>query len=205
MIDTIVCVLKSGGTVYNKEYVDCLMGSVKQYNVERICLTDHKETFDYCSTVQLRHSYPGWWSKLEIFDHPELKDRSVLYFDLDTVIKGPIDAILNHKHNFTMLRGFLKYAPASGVMAFKGDYSHITESFSMDVVDDYKTLDRLGDQAFIREHANTHIDLFQDLFPDHFSSVKLSSTEQIQKSSIVCFHGRPRPHQVNWNIYGHNQ
>jgi hypothetical protein len=200
MIDAIVCVLRSGSTDYTPEYVERLMHSVRQYEIERICLTDFKGyKFENCDNASLRFNYPGWWSKIELFDHPALKNKSVLYFDLDTIIRSDIKSILEYDHKFTMLKGFMRELPASGVIAFNGDYSHLSHMFSMQITNQYKTIHRLGDQAYIRENVRRKIDLFQDIFPDMFSSFKVDSKEVITKSSVVCFHGRPRPHEVNWN------
>ena len=200
MIDTIVCVLKSGSTVYNEKYVNKLMDSLSHYGKEMICLTDLDVTFNNCRTEKLRHNYPGWWSKIELFDHPSLDSKNVLYFDLDTIVKDDISDILSYDHQFTMISGFLKHKPNSCVMAFKGgQYRHIAESFDIGIIDQYLELDRLGDQAFIREHVGHDIQMFQDMFPNHFSSFKLSDKSLIEQCSVVCFHGRPRPHEVNWN------
>ena len=84
---TIACVLRSGGD-FDAEYVERLRDGVAA-NLSLphrfVCLSDIEVP---CERVALRHGWPGWWSKLELFE--QLKGR-VLYFDLDTVIAGSLN------------------------------------------------------------------------------------------------------------------
>jgi len=200
VIDTAVCVWKDDSTDFSREYVNRLMNSLSHYSINRICLTDVDAKFDNCQTEKLQHRYQGWWSKIELFDHPALESRNVLYLDLDTIVKDDITHLLEYDHQFTMLRDFMKDRRASGVMCYKfDDYKHIAENFSTNLYDRYKTADRWGDQGYISEQVTTKVDFFQDLFPNLITSYKMHKVDRVIESSIVCFHGKPRPHEVNWN------
>ncbi len=66
--------------------------------------------------------WPGWWSKLELFnpEHPDIGSSDLLYIDIDTVITGDIRPLCN-LDKFSMLSDFgsvdpLKAPPASGLM-----------------------------------------------------------------------------------------
>jgi len=87
---TACCVLKSGG-VYTPEWVDRLQRAVVQHmNAEHrfVCLTDMDVS---CETIPLRHGWPGWWSKMEVF----ALDGWVLFLDLDVAVVGSLDALIN--------------------------------------------------------------------------------------------------------------
>lgn len=148
----------------------------------------------------------GWFNKLALFKKGLLPpDETIIYLDLDTVITGALDDIIEYKGNFAILRDFYRYnGYGSGAMIWKGDHSHIWESW--DVVG-RPEIDG-GDQAWI-EQVVPEVDLLQTVFPGRFVSYKVHASEGIPKgASIVCFHGLPRPHQCNgwmekfWKIEG---
>ncbi|MCV5289720.1 hypothetical protein OFB97_30755, partial [Escherichia coli] len=59
------------------------------------------------NTTPLLYNWPGWWSKIELFNpnHPVLGDQDLLYFDVDVVVTGDIH-IFEGAKKFTMLREF---------------------------------------------------------------------------------------------------
>ncbi len=97
---TVACVLKAGG-IYDGTWVDRLHRAVVQHmNAEHrfVCLTDdHKNVGPLQPAAgdihwkPLRHGWPGWWSKMEIYSLP----GRVLYLDLDVAVVGPLDALLD--------------------------------------------------------------------------------------------------------------
>lgn len=182
----IACVLTSGGP-YTVEYVERLKAGVDAHlsGHEFVCLSDVDVP---CERIPLTEGLPGWWSKLELFRLP-----SALYFDLDTVITGDLSEIAAHPHTFTMLSDFYRLEkPASGVMAWRGDYS-----FLLDEYDPARTYPGHGDQGYIA--ANIEPERFQNLFPGQIVSRKVKNTRN-SNERVVCFHGEPRPHAVGWNI-----
>jgi hypothetical protein len=92
-----------------------------------------------------------------------------------------------------MLQDFLFPYHASGMMAWDGDYSYLYDQF------DPKFMSmRGGDGEYIRKRVKA--DTFQNLFPEKIVSKKVHSLEERQKASVICYHGKPRPHEVNWSI-----
>lgn len=147
----------------------------------------------------------GWYNKLALFKKdlfPE--DELKIYFDLDTVITGALDDIINYQGKFAVLRDFYRYyGYGSGVMIWRGDLSHIWESWDIAGRPEVPG----GDQAWLEQVCEP--EHLQDIFPGRFASYKVHAQEAIPKgTSVVCFHGIPRPHQCNgwvphfWKIGG---
>lgn len=138
----------------------------------------------------------GWWNKLALFK-PGLfpaGDR-VLYFDLDTIITGPLDALAQYHGDFAILRDF--YRPGglqSSVIAWEADtHANLWEAFELA---QYPQTDPGGDQSFMEKHLHNP-NILQNLFPGLFVSYKVHARLGIPKgASVVCFHGLPRPHEV---------
>ena len=191
---TVACVLKSGGD-FTPEYVYRLREGVAKYTTvphRFVCLTD--QVLD-CETIALTDDLEGWWSKLELF---KLAGQ-VVYFDLDTVIAGDIDALLSYPHTFTMLsnldsRGGL----ASGCLAWCGDYRYLFDLWDSSMAPNYRIPTRWGDQGWISETIRVKPDRMQELFPGMFCSYKWGKIEDREAASVVIYHGLPRPHQTGW-------
>lgn len=185
----VACVLRSGGC-YNAEYVRRLKSGVDANlsGHEFVCLSDVEVP---CDRIPLETDWPGWWSKLELFK----LQGPVLFFDLDTVITGDLTEIAEYPHTFTMLRGFMHPAlPASGVMAWHGDYRYIFDQY-----DPSKNYPGHGDQGYIAHKLHHEPEKFQDLFPGQVVSRKVKDTRN-SNERVVCFHGKPRPHEVGWQV-----
>jgi len=198
---TVVCVYKTGGD-FDARYVRKLMDSALEHGADDfICLTDDMTLNQFCEVIPLEYDLPGWWSKLELF---KLAGDNYIYFDLDTVIHGDIKPFLEYPHTFTMLRDFNKKAnrPASGIMAWSGDYSHLLYDFDKREIDRYTPLKggKLGDQAYIADRLGFQPDYVQDLFPELTCSHKWDTLETRQNRPVVCYHGKPRPHETEWEI-----
>jgi len=199
---TVACVLRSGGD-YSPEYVRRLADGVAQHLTiphEFVCLTDWPGILP-CARVDLLYDWPGWWSKLELF---EAFPSQTLYFDLDTTIKGSLDDIAAHPHRFTMLQDFTKPCLASGMMAWSGDWSALCRVFASDPKGWMRHCNKpliWGDGGFI-EHLIGYrgTDTFQALHPGQIASRKCSSRHSIEAARVVCWHGKPRPHEAGWKV-----
>lgn len=197
----VACVLRSGGD-YHREYVERLAEGVRRnlhtdYFFE--CLTD---TAAVGHDTELLHSWPGWWSKVELFRHPE----PTLYFDLDTVIQGDItplaDLVLGMPGEFFMLRDLgCRNRYASGAMAWSGGFRYLYEEFDPQISPPkYQTAALWGDGGYIVDKLRQRPIALQDLLPRKFASYKLSSLDEKRAASVVCYHGKPRPHEVAWRV-----
>ena len=93
----VVCVRT--GTKYGPEYVERLRDMISR-NLEHgtagqfECITDQPETFPGIVN-QPAEDLGGWWSKMGLFiPHRWPEGDRIWFFDLDTLITGPLDDIL---------------------------------------------------------------------------------------------------------------
>jgi len=200
---TVACVLKSGGE-YNTAHVSILQRAVKKYlPVEHdfVCLSDIK--CDDYEVIPLIYDWPGWWSKIELF-RPNILTGPTIYFDLDTIIVGDIEDLATGapKYGFLMLDDWLGHSVVnSGMMGWSSSaklyLSRIYEKFIVSPRKHrghYNIKSRWGDQAFIRDHTPIKPALWQHEFPGKIVSFKRDCQNGIPEgTSVVCFHGKPRP------------
>lgn len=186
---------------YFDKHVEWVKKQIEKYvscEHEFICLSD----IDLPYTVPLAYNLPGWWSKMELFrDDLELDD--VFYLDLDTVIIDDITHIVSCSADFMALRNLSSPTRGigSGLMRWKGDYSHLFDKFIDDpftIMDTYIVSEKWGDQGFIQDNQSP-IEHFQDRFPEEIVSFKfdLKHGDPREKNKIVVFHGKPKPWEVD--------
>jgi hypothetical protein len=202
---TVACVLKSGGD-YWPEHVQALRDGVER-NLSLahrfVCLTDMEVD---CERLPLRNGWPGWWSKLELFDGR--LEGSVVYLDLDTIVVGSLDEIAIG-HRFTVLRNFWAEVYGehdrigSGLMAWDCDLSAIYHAFAAEperFIREYKTRAKWGDQGFIKDHTPVEPERWQDKHPGKVVSFKkhVRPAGRVPVgAAIVAFHGQPRPFDLS--------
>lgn len=200
MIPTIACVLKSGGDFTPKD-VKRLKSQIFKYVTppfKFICLTDVPELFDFpCNTRRLRGGYKGWWSKVEVF---ALQDFTI-YFDLDTIVLQNLDGFVNRIYKeipfVSMLQAFKAgETHASGIMAWQGNYSFILNEFNPEIHESYS-----WDQRYIVAKLEEHNRVINtiDRKENNIISYKrdvIVNRAKLNDAAIVCFHGEPRPSQV---------
>jgi hypothetical protein len=188
----VLCVCKSGGE-YSAEWVRKLKDGVARnltVPYEFKCLSD----IEVPDRIPLRHKWPGWWSKLELFR--EITGPT-LYLDLDTVITGPLAHLVSLPDDFAMLRNF--HVPefvGSGVMWFGKPQRHVYERFCEKPFKWIEYHDRkrdgpyLGDQAFIWESMGKNV---KHLPMETIKSYKFHCKNGLpENTSVVCFHGQPK-------------
>jgi hypothetical protein len=198
---TVLCVLRSGGD-YGPEDVRKLRDAVARHMSlphRFACLSDVDVP---CERIPLLHNWPGWWSKIELF----LQDGPALYFDLDTVIVGNIDRLADLPHDFAMID--LRTADQSGigqsgVMWMRKPPYVVYERFSKDPEkfmryhEKAKAGTYVGDQAFINDTLGKGVAKITRDLPDMVRSYKLHCRAGVPHgTSVVCFHGQPRPKHV---------
>lgn len=208
------------GTLYGPEYVNTLFDMVRRnlpagFAGRFICFTDDPTGLDEgIETRTLPGGLHGWWNKLYLFS-PEAfpAGERILYFDLDTVITGPLDAIAAYRGPFAILRDvYRQNGLQSSVMAWEvGGYDFWSLWHRLGC-----PMTELGDQGFIEQAFDQYSDVFgspyilQETFPGKLRSYKVDCRTTIPRgTSVVFFHGHPRPHEVKsgwvpevWKIGG---
>jgi hypothetical protein len=208
---TVICVLKSGG-IYDLKWVDRLRNAVARHlSIPHYfdCLSDVPVPVN---RIPLKHNWPGWWSKIELY-RPGLIKGPTIYFDLDVIITGSLDAIASAPYEFAMLSNlsrplktdtFGARMVGSSVIWFKERApAGIYEKFAANPDGWIKTHRErkdgpyLGDQAFVWDALGRKIDCLQDHLPGLFVSYKKHCRDGLPKgAAVVNFHGKPKQHEV---------
>jgi hypothetical protein len=195
------------GTKYGPEYVNRLYsGVIKNSNLDInfYCFTDDARGIDpQIKTVRLPYAnkIESWWNKLWLFSNelPIERGEQIFYIDLDTLIVGNIDNLLQIKiPKLVVLRdfyhGIAKTAGivGSGLMSWRhGTYNKIWENF---IRNPKAAIDRAhphGDQWWIERNSSNWY-FWQDLFPDQVISFKVHCRGGLPPNAkIVCYHGKP--------------
>lgn len=188
----VLCVCKSGAE-YDAEWVRKLKdGVARNLTVphEFKCLSD----IDVPDRIPLKHKWPGWWSKIEVFREVT---GPTLYLDLDTVVTGNIDWITNTEHDFAAIQNF--HDPkmiGSAVMWFNGPLRKVYDRFCekpfkwIEYHERKKNGPYLGDQAFIFDTLGRQVKTFP---MDSIKSYKFHCKQGLPEgTSLVCFGGLPK-------------
>lgn len=211
----IACVLKTGGPVYDYRYVNALANAVaKNITIPYTftCLTDNPDKFNsnVHQVVKLKHNFQKWWSKIELF-RPNVFTGQVFFLDLDTIIVDNIDEIVSYNGNFCGLRDFYKIISlGSGLLSWNpNNYVHVYNNFLSKATYVMNNTPE-GDQKWIDSQV-PKMDFFQDLYGNKIVSWKKDCFKNKivtipPESKIICFHGVPKPHEIqhpsiknNWN------
>lgn len=199
---SVVCIQTQNYCGRGPEYVAKLRAMVKRHLTlphRFYCITDDAAS-NYPGVRCKPAVYPGWWEKIRLFKPGQFQTRRVLFLDLDTLIVDNIDHIASYDGHFATLHDFWRpegLGPA--VMLFDAEWaSFIYEEWA---ADGHPMTDPRGDQHWIENRnqgrMRREVDILQDLFPGQFVSYKTSCTRALPEGAkVVCFHGKPRPHEV---------
>jgi hypothetical protein len=192
-----------------REYLEKLFDGIDEHlprsTYKTWCITDDpKKIPGYLIPIAADVGVRGWWNKCALF-RPGIfpNGERVLYFDLDTIITGDLSDIAAYTGKFAALRDFnFKGNMNSGLMAWEaGTLDHIWRVWQRCGRPQF---DPGGDQAWIEDMQPT-ADYWQEILPGQVVSYKVDCQQGVpDKARVVCFHGKPRPHEVNWEIGGHN-
>lgn len=198
---TVVCVW--WGDKFSVDYVYNLKAMVERNTTvpfRFVCYSD--KNIPGIETKRLKPGVEGWWNKLQMFDPAMKVGDYVLYFDLDTIITGNIDWLMNYDTWFMGIEDVgavnahqphLKNVLQTGVMTWDHDAnSHIYIDFLMNY-DRIKNQFR-GDGEYLNTKINPyHRKLLQHEFPGKLKSYKydIYPGPPDKDVSIICFHGRP--------------
>lgn len=194
----VALVLRSGGE-YHAGHVARLAVQIREHlpAAEIICLSDVEVPV---ARVPLRHGWPGWWSKLELFA-PWIKG-DVLFMDLDSAVVGDLEsfvevgrlAIMRDVYRPNGLQSSIMYLP-------EGDRAGIWREWMKQPEIWMQFHRKGGDQAFLERHWLRAAARWQDILPGQLVSWKVhcAPTGRVPEGArIIIFHGKPRPWEVGW-------
>lgn len=192
---TVACVLRSGA-VYDATWVARLRDGVARHLSAPHRFVAISDVPVPCERIALTEDWPGWWSKIALF-RPGLLTGPTLYLDLDSIVTGDLAPLI--RANFTMVADFLRPSLRnSSVMVWDGDMSSIYDAFAADPMGAMRAYrgredGRIGDQAFIEDHAEA------GTFPPGLVvSYRCHARYAVPGgASVVAFHGRPKPNEIN--------
>lgn len=199
----VVTVLRSGGE-YRPEHVTRLAGQIRNFHdrPEIWCLSD--TDVDAVNLAPLRHDWPGWWAKMEMFA-PGIAAEPFLYMDLDTSIVGDIGEIAA-RDRLTVLSDF--YRPekiqSSLMLVTPEAAARAWEAFTADPdrhMRECVTRARWGDQGFLEAVWGADVERWQDVLSGQCVSFKVDARPKGRipdGARAVIFHGKPRPWAVGW-------
>jgi FkbM family methyltransferase len=204
------------GEAFSVDYVERLHDMVRRnlpagFAGRFVCFTDRPVDLSHLAGVDVEpiEHQEGWWAKLELFQPGAFpKGDRVWYFDLDTAITGPLEKLFEYPGAFGLLQDV--YRPngfQSSVMSWIAG-TPLVDSIWDEWSNAGQPKPAGGDQEvlelFWRRWLPRRLkgdpwppDFLQSLFPGSLRSYKVECVWQIPKgTSVVFFHGLPRPHEV---------
>ena len=201
-----ICCLKKGDR-YRAGYVNILEAMVRR-NVSAtpydfVCFTDDAEGIHLdIRTASLPYDAPKWWGKMGLYmpTIPGVHTERILFLDLDTVITGPLDELLNYESEFAMAKDWPtgrwpktdsqdRDGQSSVVLLKVGSMAQIWERYCRS---GRPQVDRFGDQEWINRvfHGLPH--LLPERIVQSYKLHHLAGTKP-PACSVVMFHGKPKP------------
>lgn len=201
---TLVAVLRSGGD-YRPEHAARLFANarfwsfVEEIPLRCVLLTDqpHPELYPDCEVRQLWHRWPGWWSKLELFDAAQDDLGDFLFVDLDTIFVGRLAPLFRHGAERPVCNDdFYRPGNLQSSMMWLPQHARATVSSAWRE-DPHGHMHHFpGDGNFVDFMYKGKADTWQALIPGAIVSYKKDMCAQPKVPTgahVVCFHGRPRP------------
>ena len=196
------------GECFTAKHVQALQLQCEKYAplADFICITP-----EFIPGVDCRpgtHRWPGWWHKYEVFA-PHIRG-TVLYMDIDTVIRGSLEDITAVKH-LTLLRDFYRDGKklkeglqASLMLLPEEDRAEVWEDWMRHPSVHMQRLGHKGDQPMLEQHYMSRAQKWQDVVPGQIVSWKVDCGGDVNlfrpttpvvppDARLIVFHGRPRP------------
>ena len=213
----VVCIKQ--GNFYGPVYVNKLHSMIKR-NTTRdfrfVCFTEKPEGVDeHIECRPFPYWLKGWWCKIPLFAPPYCLDgEQIVAIDLDVVITGNIDWILDWRGDFCGLGAWTttngeitrKYYNGSLWSLKPGYATHVWENFGAHADEVMKT--HYSDQEYISEQI-VNAPTFDELYPGKirgfntgYWNLKPQERPDGRKTPLWIFHGFPKPlevyKQIDW-------
>lgn len=207
----VICI-KQGG-FYGPEYVNKLFNMI-QRNTTRsfrfVCFTDRRDGINaHIECRPLPYQLRGWWCKIPLFAPPQcVEDDQIVCLDLDVVITGNIDWLLDWRGDFCALAHWQtangdttkKYYNGSLWSLKPGTNTHVWENLQSCA--DAVMREYYSDQEWIAEQIPA-APTFNELFPGkvlgfntHYWNKQPQDRPRGEDAALWIFHGFPKPSEV---------
>lgn len=209
----VVCVQTGNYLGRGVEYVENLRRGVSANLTvpHRFVVVTDDDPANYPGARAVPSRHGGWWEKLRLFEPGLFTDR-VMFLDLDTVVLKNIDHIAAYDGPFATLEDFWRPGRGLGPAVMLFDPAYAGTLYEEWAAEGFPKNGH-GDQAWLENRDQGRfrksVDILQRLFPGEFVSYKEHCTsrgrgwrdvaDQVPpptEARVVCFHGRPRPHEV---------
>ncbi len=219
------------GSKYPPHYVNRLRSAVSRHLAAPhrfVCLTEDPSGLnDGIETLALPPGFAGYWNKISLFkDDMFPRGSTVLYLDVDVVIVGALDFLLDDSGGLCVIRDWLTKSNAfnSSVMRFEaGAFGFIYDRFIVRADEIVASGRYIGDQDWIHEQVGDvaksfpvgKIVSYKTDLPSHvIARAKKLGLDRFLKAprfmtvapppgaAIVVFHGKPDPEDVMDAPYG---
>lgn len=200
----IICTAYKAGGAYDGADIEQLQWQVRVHADRLLWVFSDSEVAP--ATRRVKHSYPGWWCKMNLFD-PTICDNDLFYMDLDTMIRGNIRPmiaeLIKGKHPPMILNDVYRpLGKQSSVMYIPHRFKQqVWNMWSKKPNEWMHRFEVGGDQAFLELFP-----IWRELdywFPSVFASYKaevLPGTPRGEKAPVVFFHGKPKPRDIKWTL-----
>jgi len=195
---------------YATTYIHRLRNGIARYlNLEhKFILACRKKPPGLDSTINTihlpDHGLMGEMPRMWLLSQDAPLNGRILLFDLDTVITGPLDDVAQYDGRFAVLDDL--WSPGvcgGGVFGFQAHDEELHDTIWAPAVQNPDQTNKMtgGDERLWLRHVIPDADRWQTLYPGRFVSSKPQPTRKLrvdvpEEVSVVCFHGRPRPHEV---------
>jgi hypothetical protein len=196
------------GDTWGPEYVERLRNMVRgnlSLPHRFVCFTDKPEKIEERGIETLPMDVPKWkWNlrKTVVYKKDNGLSGRVIVLDLDMIILRSIDFLARYRGEFCIIEDFYhKGLPGGSIMSFEA--GTLQERFYDPLVKNGFNIGWKvrGSERYWYKERRSHMDFWQDLYPDKIVSFKPTPNTRLnrepEEAAIVCFHGRPRPHEVD--------
>ena len=207
---TVACVWKTGSSAYDSnDYVGKIARAVARHLSRPhrfVCLTDSPTVPDGVERIPLLHSWPGFWSKVELH-RPGLFTGPVIYLDLDTVVCGSLDPIADAIDAHPLMCAWdLKHGWInSSFLAWNTDLSAVYEDLAAHPTGTMKFYDDCpdwwGDQGHLQctlTEKRIAWEWVQNVVPNAvaWQPIPLRGKPAPAGTAVSMWYGHPKPHEI---------
>ena len=194
--------------IYDASWVDKLYrGISRNYSgmFDFICLTDKNYKFEepiITERLSMSVDQYGWMCMVDMY-RPNLCKGNRFTMGLDTIITGPMDDILNHNTRVGLCGDPLEPDKVCNAVTlaspeFCDEYWDRWKDKNKDMMKECIFLRAPSEMAVLRKYYND-VERLDVTFPNRILSYKahvVGNSRSLIDSSIVYFHGNPKPHNI---------